>query len=453
VAGAERRPERGVEAVETERLRRAWDDLAASDARPPDGCDPALLETVRRLHLLDRGESAPSASAGFIRRLEAELMQGATLPSTVRPTAGAPSPLDGRLPRLEPAGGRPRLDRQSTGRFGALAAAAVVLLTLATAFAAYRLLPPVDGGGTTTQRAAPAAEPRAAEGLPTAAECRIAPAPIGRMFPVGTPSTEPLNQAGSDSAASAPIPLDDLPSGPPAARETVDAIAATLRERNACRSARDLARQAALHTEDYWRRADTAFENPEELASYGTPPAVIDGDEEPVPEVVEVRMLPDGRAAALLVEEYEEGITEDGRGYRGFASPSVAVFARSGERWLIDDESWVDARPLAFLDLQVDDAAPKQLGAWEGDDIVLLARNSTGTSATVANRALGLRRVVAPGTVERIRLEALPVGEYEIVGQDPGGARPERVLARLVVAEAEAPSGRATPTAENELTV
>ena len=129
-----------------------------------------------------------------------------------------------------------------------------------------------------------------------------------------------------------------LPEGEPADAETREGLLRTARELAACINAGDDARLTALYTDDYWRRIlPQSIERwggtPEEVAeSYAAVTARVPAERPPGERVVSVavagvRILPGGRVGAVTTLAYADGDL-----YHGFL-----IFARSGDRWLIDD--------------------------------------------------------------------------------------------------------------------
>jgi hypothetical protein len=119
------------------------------------------------------------------------------------------------------------------------------------------------------------------------------------------------------------------PEGVPADEQTVAELNATWRMYMACLAAGDQARMFALLGDDMVRRQfviDIAFGVTEDaLFSYlaATPVALPSDQLAPVVPFNEARVLSDGRVAVV-------GPGEDGRG-------DVRIFAREGDRWVIDD--------------------------------------------------------------------------------------------------------------------
>jgi hypothetical protein len=160
--------------------------------------------------------------------------------------------------------------------------------------------------------------------VPAAEECQVAPRSVESLaMLVGTPAAA---EATPGVGGIEPIPL---PEGTPADAATVDGINATLRELGACRNAGDRLRELALYTDDYFRRviARQGPYSPEVLASLSTPqPPQETGIVLARPD--DVRVLADGRVGALLLLP---GEARDAVSYPFF------VFARHGDRWLLDE--------------------------------------------------------------------------------------------------------------------
>jgi len=126
--------------------------------------------------------------------------------------------------------------------------------------------------------------------------------------------------------------------------EIVAAVAATAREYIACNNAGDFPRLLALISDSYL---------PHLLAGADlTDPAVIarlDREPEPLPAtdrtvliaVGEVRLLPDGRAAAT--------VTGDDPTSSDPAKAPLLVFVQEGDRWLIDQIVEDEPTPAATL--------------------------------------------------------------------------------------------------------
>ncbi len=190
----------------------------------------------------------------------------------------------------------------------------LIYSTLVAALTLLILRPEATRGAT---QATPAAE----LGPPTAAECQIAPRSEAEIAALAaTPLTTPATPVPPEPAS--------LPEGEPADAATIAGLMQTLREVIACAEAGDLGRLLALYTDDAIVQAVLNAEpvpivpgrRPDGTPHPASPPAVIDR----TPVVLEARMLPDGRVAAL-VTTVEPGAAVD-----------VVWFARVGDRWLID---------------------------------------------------------------------------------------------------------------------
>jgi hypothetical protein len=165
--------------------------------------------------------------------------------------------------------------------------------------------------------------------VPAPAECRVAPRSLA--------SLQALEATPPPAPTAAPWPPDvpteaDLPQGPPADPATAAAIEAVARAYIACVDAGDLPRLFALATDDYTRHF-VAEEGPitaERYAELATPYPSEPAGRAALLAVRDARVLADGRVGAVLVVRHP---------HPGADSVSVTcfVFARSGDRWLLDD--------------------------------------------------------------------------------------------------------------------
>ena len=269
-------------------LGQHWDEVVAAELPSVAGLDPALPETIRRLHTLDARDAEPDPAAAFVRRAARDLLPGHRA-GPVRPAALEARTLIAPNGRSPASGSRraARAVRFPRGWPGAeVASLVVILVTLVTGFAAYRAAPP------------PASRnPSASVGLRGAAatadpvvsfdECSVAPR-AGFLYMLGdsTPATDPIPlrppaagepteaptrtppegsvdqpEIGSRGAGGEFVPLDWLPAGPAADSEVVTGIVTTRRDMTACRfydraqRGCDDARYVALLSDDYLRRA------------------------------------------------------------------------------------------------------------------------------------------------------------------------------------------------------
>jgi hypothetical protein len=123
-----------------------------------------------------------------------------------------------------------------------------------------------------------------------------------------------------------------LPAGEQADPATVAAVTATLREALACLNAGDQVRFLALFSDDILRYLSALNPiPPEELAALfaATPVPQPPGQRLGTLGVHDARVLPDGRVAALA-DDYDPTEPPFGMG------TDYIVFARQGDRWLID---------------------------------------------------------------------------------------------------------------------
>jgi hypothetical protein len=170
--------------------------------------------------------------------------------------------------------------------------------------------------------------PVAGADVPAPAECTVQPRSVDELRALfrEVEATPVL-----DSPEANPTPAV-APRGAPADEQTVAEINAIWRQYIACINSGDQARMFALLSDDMVRRqlvVDIAFGVTEEaLFAYlaATPVPIPPEQNAPFIPVEDVRVLGDGRVAVI-------GPGELGRG-------DVRIFAREGDRWLLDD--WFD---------------------------------------------------------------------------------------------------------------
>ncbi|MGH2561536.1 MAG: hypothetical protein ACRDJH_20920, partial [Thermomicrobiales bacterium] len=243
-------------------LSRHWDGIVGDKPGASADLPRDLAATVDTLHRLDR---APNPRSSFVDHLENELMASVTMNHAMPPHGSRTveaSLLNGRLRDVLPSDADHRLWPRR--RFAELAAVAVLLLSLASAFAAYRLAPSGDGEEPTFA-AVQAATPDTPALLDLGPEmCQVEPASLDRLSLVGTPTVDsvvPWQSAPNEGRPG--FTEDDLPSdeGRPVDDETIAAVTETVRELMACLHADDAERTSALFTDDYWRRQNQ-LQNP-----------------------------------------------------------------------------------------------------------------------------------------------------------------------------------------------
>ena len=180
-----------------------------------------------------------------------------------------------------------------------------------------------------------AAEPAGGQGATPAAgqvvdpsACRVEPRTAESLQQLAaTPAAAQSTPGGT--AASPTVFV--MPEGQPADEATVAAITATYQELVACLNAGDYLRAYALYSDAYLRRNF----GPEAIAAIAATPAPVEASRRVAfAGVREARVLQDGRVGAVVQVTGPDG----GGGVAGFS-----VFARVGERWLVDEERVAEA--------------------------------------------------------------------------------------------------------------
>lgn len=170
--------------------------------------------------------------------------------------------------------------------------------------------------------------------VPSAAECRIAPRSLQSVLALSVLAHPHMPSPPGLTAPAGPTGFER-----PATRETVAAIADTVREETACLNAGDVLRRLALYTHDGIARYAVRYGPFPGTASstlQSTPaPAPL---EQPVAllDVRDARVLADGRVRATVVRDAPADPRAD--------EPVVVVFVERGDRWLIDDIDLVTTR-------------------------------------------------------------------------------------------------------------
>lgn len=180
------------------------------------------------------------------------------------------------------------------------------------------------------QNATPVASPVGSPFAPAPEECTVEPLTIDRLTQLmGTPVAGVATDA---SAEASPTPFV-MPEGQEADEATVAAITAAAREYIACLNAGDYARALALYSD---RGLRDLFA--EAIANGATAQQILDslGTAQPLPQdqqnllygVDDVRVLPDGRIAALIIGD---NLAEPGP-----PGPALIYYVQVDGRWLID---------------------------------------------------------------------------------------------------------------------
>lgn len=205
--------------------------------------------------------------------------------------------------------------RSSVFVMGVVAAASLLVGTLAAA---------AQG----TPDAGPAVQPI----IPAPNQCRVEPRDIAffQQF-VATPGA-----MSSPAAEGAPADMAafQMPEGEPADRATRAAVLDTIRQAAACINAGNILALSALYTDDFFLR-EAATEGPpseEDLAFFAAEPEALPaGGQVAILAVLDIRVLPDGRAAALI--DYFDPFGEPPGPAR-----NLFMLVEQDGRWLIDEE-------------------------------------------------------------------------------------------------------------------
>ena len=160
-------------------------------------------------------------------------------------------------------------------------------------------------------------------------ECRVEPRPMEFFQQLaGTPGVGEATPTGAMTGSPA---AGQQPQGEPADEATIGTITATYRELIACLNGGDFLRAYALYTDDYLRRNLTQ-EGLQRLTA--TPVPVQESARVAFGGVRDAVMLPDGRVGAVV---------DVASPVAGGTSTTYTVFAQAGDRWLIDEETVVEA--------------------------------------------------------------------------------------------------------------
>ena len=214
------------------------------------------------------------------------------------------------IERFRPA---PRVSRRA-GCFASRAGSVVTSLVLGAGLLASSV-------------AAQPASPAAGEVIDPA-ECQVEPLSdefLARLS--GTPVSE---ASPSTEVAGSPAPFTE-PEGEPAGDAEIEAVTMTTREIVACLNAGDYRRAYALYTENYLLRA---FAGQSANLSQSTPVPNEAATQIALIGVTNVIVLEDGRVGARV---------ELATGPDALQVLLYSVFARVDDRWLIDEETALDA--------------------------------------------------------------------------------------------------------------
>jgi hypothetical protein len=186
--------------------------------------------------------------------------------------------------------------------------------------------------GARAQDATPVASPVGSPFAPGPEECTVEPISLERLTQLmGTPVPVAIVDVAGTPVGS-PTPFA-MPEGQPADEATVAAITAAVREYVACLNAGDTARVLALYSDHGLQviLADliAGGATPQQiLGSFGTPQPLPDDQLNLLYGVDDVRVLPDGRVAALIVGD---NLAEPGP-----PGPALLYYVQVDGRWLVD---------------------------------------------------------------------------------------------------------------------
>ncbi|MGI8477483.1 MAG: hypothetical protein ACR2OO_14090 [Thermomicrobiales bacterium] len=178
---------------------------------------------------------------------------------------------------------------------------------------------------------------QSASGTPEAVgaeECRTEPISFERLQSI---AATPVAETPTPESAASPTPFA-MPAGDAADAQTTAAVTRTVREFIACLNAGDVLRTLSLYSDAYIAAAVGPRGMPQDAyAVLGRPTPAAEGDKTDLYDIGDVLILPDGRAAVLVVG--------DNRSSPDPAKPALFYLTRSGDRWLLDD--FVETQPSA----------------------------------------------------------------------------------------------------------
>jgi uncharacterized cupredoxin-like copper-binding protein len=258
------------------------------------------------------------------------------------------------------------------------------------------------------------------------AECQVEPRSpefFQNLAATPAPATE-------ENAAAAGTPEASLD---PVDEATLAGMTTTAREVVACLNAGDFLRVHALYTDDYLLRN---FGQDDVAALSATPSPAAEPDQALFRGLRDTVLLADGRASAVIGTTTPTGDID-----------TYTIFEQSGDRWLIDDESVVDAEETgdagaaagtAAADAGADAATegaetgtalevlsydiyfdPTELMITANTDVTVTLPNDGVTLHNFAIDELGIDVDIAPGATEEVVINA-PAGTYEYYCNVPG---------------------------------
>ena len=174
-----------------------------------------------------------------------------------------------------------------------------------------------------------AAPPVPTPNVPDPSTCTVSPRSLESFEPAGTVTPAPA----PTTAANVGPEGFQWPQGDPASQDETEGITRTITEFHACANAGDYERRLALYTDRFIRPQFDALDTAgwQQALDYAATPATIvpEGDRQWVDSITLVRKLPDGRVGAYIV-----AIDPVNHPHQINA---VIIFAKEGDRWLIDE--------------------------------------------------------------------------------------------------------------------
>jgi hypothetical protein len=183
-------------------------------------------------------------------------------------------------------------------------------------------------GSAVAQDATPAVDPNLGRDVPGPEECTVEPRSaesLAALFATpaaATPAAEPTPLAVPFAA----------PDGEAADPATAAELIALVRQEWACLNANDWPRAFALFSDDLIRR----FFLPEDVEAMNVPPteALPEQEQTAIFAVLDVEILPDGRAGAyVVVDTFGDPLPVEFNYY---------LFVETADGWLLDDFIWYD---------------------------------------------------------------------------------------------------------------
>lgn len=169
--------------------------------------------------------------------------------------------------------------------------------------------------------------------VPLSQMCKTAPRSTNSLLALLVPSTP----VGATPSLAATLVPGTLPNGKPADSSVAAAIVSTYLEATACTNVGDFARAYSLYTDDYVQTMmfsaslATGLDPMLIAVALSTPVTAQVSHLTAIVSIENVQQLSDGRVSAHIVTK------PAGEAATSSNDPSVVVFARQGDRWLIDE--------------------------------------------------------------------------------------------------------------------